>query len=98
MRLKAGANEFLEYKYILKSNEYLVGFDIRSQGLNKVLNSSKPLDLQWDLKLTETKKVFLMKTVMLNLVQNMEMEKYSSCKWSGSLKEETPEKVRLCGF
>jgi len=50
MRLKAGANEFLEYKYVLKSNEYLVGFDIRSQGLNKVLNSSKPLDLQWDLK------------------------------------------------
>ena len=50
MRLKAGANEFLEYKYVLKSNEYLVGFDIRSKGLNKVLNSSKPLDLQWDLK------------------------------------------------
>jgi len=50
MRLKAGANEFLEYKYILKPNEYLVGFDIRSQGLNKILNSAKPLDLQWDLK------------------------------------------------
>jgi len=50
MRLKAGANEFLEYKYVLKSNEYLVGFDIRSQGLNKVLNSSKPLDLQWNLR------------------------------------------------
>jgi YidC/Oxa1 family membrane protein insertase len=50
MRLKAGANEFLEYKYVLKANDYLVGFDIRSQGLNKVLNSSKPLDLVWDLK------------------------------------------------
>lgn len=50
MRLKAGANEFLEYKYVLKSNDYLVGFDIRSQGLNRVLNSAKPLDLQWDLK------------------------------------------------
>ncbi|KAF2517637.1 membrane protein insertase YidC [Flavobacterium foetidum] len=50
MRLKAGANEFLEYKYILKPNDYLVGFDIRSQGLNKVLNGAKPIDLQWDLK------------------------------------------------
>jgi len=50
MRLRAGANEFLEYKYILKPNDYLVGFDIRSQGLNKVLNSSKPLDLEWNLK------------------------------------------------
>ena len=50
MKLKAGANEFLEYKYILKPNEYMVGFDIRSQGLNKVLNTAKPLDLEWDLK------------------------------------------------
>jgi YidC/Oxa1 family membrane protein insertase len=50
MKLKSGANEFLEYKYILKPNEYMIGFDIRSQGLNKVLNTSKPLDLEWSLK------------------------------------------------
>jgi YidC/Oxa1 family membrane protein insertase len=50
MKLRAGANEFLEYKYILKPNEYMMDFDIRSQGLNKVLNTAKPLDLEWDLK------------------------------------------------
>lgn len=50
MKLKAGANEFLEYKYILKPNDYIIGFDLRSQGLNKVLNTSKPLDLEWNLK------------------------------------------------
>jgi YidC/Oxa1 family membrane protein insertase len=50
MKLKAGANEFLEYKYILKPKEYMVGFDLRSQGLNKVLNTTKPLDLEWNLK------------------------------------------------
>ena len=50
MKLKAGANEFLEYKYILKPNDYMIGFDLRSQGLNKVLNTSKPLDLEWNLK------------------------------------------------
>jgi len=50
MKLKAGANEFLEYKYILKPNEYMIGFDLRSQGLNKVLNTAKPLDLEWSLK------------------------------------------------
>ena len=50
MKLKAGANEFLEYKYILKPNDYMIGFDIRSQGLNKVLNTAKPLDLEWNLK------------------------------------------------
>jgi YidC/Oxa1 family membrane protein insertase len=50
MRLKAGANEYLEYKYVLKVDDYMLDFDIHSQGLNKVLNSSKPLNLEWDLK------------------------------------------------
>lgn len=50
MRLKAGANEYLEYKYVLKANDYMLDFDIHSQGLNKVLNASKPLKLEWDLK------------------------------------------------
>jgi YidC/Oxa1 family membrane protein insertase len=50
MRLKAGVNEYLEYKYVLKPNDYMIDFDVRSQGLNKVLNTSKPLDLEWKLK------------------------------------------------
>jgi YidC/Oxa1 family membrane protein insertase len=50
MRLKAGANEYLEYKYVLKADDYMLDFDIQSQGLNKVLNTSKPVQLEWDLK------------------------------------------------
>ena len=50
MRLKAGPNEFLEYKYVLKPTDYMLDFDITSQGLSKVLNTSKPLDLEWTLK------------------------------------------------
>jgi len=50
MKLKSGPNSFLEYKYILKPNDYMIGFDLRSQGLNQVLNTAKPLDLEWDLK------------------------------------------------
>jgi YidC/Oxa1 family membrane protein insertase len=50
MKLKSGVNEFLEYKYVLKANNYMLDFDVRSQGLSKVLNTSKAADLQWDLK------------------------------------------------
>lgn len=50
MKLKAGANEFLEYKYILKPDNYMLDFDVRSQGLSKVLNTSKPANLDWNLK------------------------------------------------
>ena len=50
MKLKSGPNSFLEYKYIVQPNDYMIGFDVRSQGLNQVLNTAKPLDLEWDLK------------------------------------------------
>ncbi len=50
MRLKAGPAEFLEYRYVLKPSDYMLDFDLRSQGLSKVLNTAKPLELQWNLK------------------------------------------------
>ncbi len=50
MRLKSAANSFLEYQYVLKPDEYMLDFSIRSQGMNTVLNSSNPIDLEWDLK------------------------------------------------
>ena len=34
----------------VKPNEYMLDFAIRSQGLEKVVNTSKPLDLEWQLK------------------------------------------------
>lgn len=97
MRLKAGANEFLEYKYVLKSNEYLVGFDIRSQGLNKVLNSSKPLDLVWDLKSFRNEKSVSIEKRYAQLEYEYGDEKYNSVSL-GVGKEDTPEKVSFIAF
>ena len=50
LQLKAGPDQFLEYRYVLKPNEYMLDFAIRSQGLEKVVNTFKPLDLEWQLK------------------------------------------------
>jgi YidC/Oxa1 family membrane protein insertase len=50
LQLKAGPDQFLEYRYVLKPNEYMLDFGIRSQGLEKVINTSKPLNLEWQLK------------------------------------------------
>ncbi|RZJ29415.1 MAG: membrane protein insertase YidC [Flavobacterium sp.] len=56
MRLKAGADAFLEYKYVLKPNDYMLDFDVRSQGLNNVLDVSKPVDLEWGMKMFRNEK------------------------------------------
>jgi YidC/Oxa1 family membrane protein insertase len=98
MRLKAGANEFLEYKYVLKANDYLVGFDIRSQGLNKVLNSSKPLDLVWDLKAYRNEKSVGYDNRFTEVKYEYGDEKFSSVSSHGQGKEETPEKVKYVAF
>ncbi|MGP1992810.1 membrane protein insertase YidC [Zobellia laminariae] len=50
MKAKAGPNNFLEYRYEMKEGEYLVDFTIRSQGLSGIIDSSRPVDLEWDLK------------------------------------------------
>jgi len=98
MRLKAGANEFLEYKYILKPNDYLVGFDIRSQGLNKVLNAAKPLDLQWDLKTYRNEKSVSIEKRFAEIQYEYDDEKYNYVSPNGVGKEETPEKVTYVAF
>jgi YidC/Oxa1 family membrane protein insertase len=50
MKAKVSPQEYLEYRYEIKPGEYLVGFTVRSQGLNDVFNESRPITLNWRLK------------------------------------------------
>ena len=50
MKLKVSETKFLEYRYELKPNDYLVDFTVRSQGLNGILDSSRDIQLDWKLK------------------------------------------------
>ena len=50
MKLKVSETQFLEYRYELKPNDYMLGFSVRSQGLNNVINSSQQVTLDWKLK------------------------------------------------
>ena len=97
MRLKAGANEFLEYQYELKPKEYMVGFNLRSQGLNKVLNTSKPLDLEWDLKTFRTEKSISYENRYTLLNYEYEDEKFNNVS-DGENQEETLEKVKFIAY
>ena len=50
MKLKVSPTKFLEYRYVLKPNDYMMDFSIKSQGLNDVINSSQEVNLDWKLK------------------------------------------------
>ena len=49
MKLKVSETQFLEYRYELKPNDYMLGFSVKSQGLNNVINSSQDVTLNWKL-------------------------------------------------
>ena len=50
LKLKVSESKFLEYRYEIKKNDYLVDFSVRSQGLANVINTSNPITLDWSLK------------------------------------------------
>ena len=97
MKLKSGANEYLEYKYSLKPNDYMVGFDVRSQGLNKVLNTTKPLDLQWNLKTFRSEKSIDYENRFTEVRYQYKDGKHDYVA-DGTDKEESPEKVDYIAF
>ncbi|MBG7613046.1 membrane protein insertase YidC [Polaribacter sp. BAL334] len=49
LRSKVSETQFLEYRYEMKSNEYMIDFSIRSTGLSGVFNTSNPINLSWNL-------------------------------------------------
>ncbi|MUU78359.1 membrane protein insertase YidC [Winogradskyella endarachnes] len=50
MKLKVSATDFLEFRYELKPNDYMIDFSIKSQGLSGVFNTSQPVSLDWKQK------------------------------------------------
>ena len=48
MKLKTSDNNFIEFRYELIPNDYMLGFSIKSQGLENVINTSQPMYLDWN--------------------------------------------------
>ncbi len=97
MRLKAGENEYLEYKYVLKPNDYMVDFDVRSQGLNKVLNTAKPIDLEWKMKTIRNEKGMAYENRYTEVYFEYEGDKIDYVGQSEN-DQENPEKVSFIAY
>ena len=96
MRLKSGANEYLEYKYSLDA-DYMIGFDIHSQGLNKTVNTAKPINLEWNLKSFRNEKSVSYENRYTEIYFEKEDEKIDYVGQS-EISEETPELLKFVAF
>ncbi|MDR6968448.1 YidC/Oxa1 family membrane protein insertase [Flavobacterium arsenatis] len=97
MRLKSSASAFLEYRYVLKPNEYMLDFSVRTQGMNSVLNTSKPIDLEWNLKTYRNEKSVTYENRYAEIVFEYEDGKDDYTGQSG-LSEENPSDVTYIAF
>ncbi|MDA7558223.1 membrane protein insertase YidC [Flavobacteriaceae bacterium] len=50
MKLKISDSRFLEYRYEIEPNNYMLDFTVKSQGLSNTLNNQQDITLDWKLK------------------------------------------------
>ncbi|MDC6367069.1 MULTISPECIES: membrane protein insertase YidC [Flavobacteriaceae] len=98
MKAKVSNNQFLEYRYEMRPNEYLVDFTIRSQGLNGVINSGRPITLNWDFKGIRHNKSVRYENRYTRLTYNHDEGKVSKLSESSDLDEETEEDIKWLSY
>ncbi|QCW99291.1 membrane protein insertase YidC [Aggregatimonas sangjinii] len=97
MKAKVAANKFLEYRYEMKPDDYLVDFTLRSQGLERIVNSSKPVKLEWKLKGIRHNKSVQYENRYTEIMRNFDDGKVDYLS-AGSDDEETDEDVQWISF
>ena len=97
LKAKVSGNQYLEYRYEMKPDEYLVDFTIRSQGLDRVMNDSKPVTLDWRLKGIRHSKSIEYENRYTRLTYNHEDDKLSKLS-ERSDDEETEEDIKWISY
>jgi YidC/Oxa1 family membrane protein insertase len=97
LRLKASETSYLEYRYVLKPNDYMLDFSIKSSGLENVVQTSNPLNLEWQMKTYRNEKSVSYENRYTEVVFEYEEGK-DDYTGQGSTAEEEAEKVSYVAF
>lgn len=84
MKLKVAEDKYLEYRYEMKPDEYMIDFIIRSQGLSSSINSSQELTLDWNLKAFRNEKSIRYENQQTEMYYEKEDEKIDYLSVGGS--------------
>lgn len=97
LKAKTSNSQYLEYRYVIKPNDYLVDFTIKSKGLDNVISTSKPVTLDWKLKGIRHSKSIEYENRYTRLTYNHEDGKISKLS-EGSDDEETEEDIKWVSY
>ncbi len=88
MKLKVSDDKFLEYRYSLNSEDYMVGFLIKSKGLNDVFDNSKVPEFEWNLKALRQDQSITFENRYTRLNYEHEVDKTNKLSQSGDDEDE----------
>jgi YidC/Oxa1 family membrane protein insertase len=97
MKLKVSPTQFLEYRYELIPNDYMVNFTIRSQGLSNIVNGTQKINLDWKLKTFRHDKSIAYENRYTRLTYQHEEDKIDKLSPSGD-DDETLEDVSWLSY
>lgn len=97
LKAKTSNSHYLEYRYEMKPDDYLVDFTIRTQGMDRVINESKPVSLDWKLKGIRHSKSIEYENRYTRLTYNHEDDKISKLS-EGSDDEEQEESIKWLSY
>ena len=83
MKLKVSESNYLEYRYELKPNDYMIGFAVRSIGLSSIINSTNTINLKYQLKAFRHEKSIKYENQMTALIYEKEGGKKDDLSISG---------------
>jgi len=95
MKLKVSETQYLEYRYEMKPNDYMLGFAVRSQGLGNVINNSNQVSLDWNLKTFRNEKSIKTENMYTELKFYTDEADYLS---AGGNDNEVVDNVQWIGF
>jgi len=97
MKLKAGNNRFLEYRYELPADEYMLDFSLRSQGLEGVMDANQAMYLDWKMQGYRHAKSITYENRYTRLTYEYEGDKHSKLSATGE-DDEIEEEVSWMNF
>ena len=98
MKLKTSETNYIEYRYVIKPNDYMLDFSVRSVGLNQVLNPSKEAQLEWQLKALRNEKSISYENRYSEIIFEYEGGKDDYLNPNKALTEDTPKEVSYVAF
>lgn len=98
MKAKVGEDRYLEYRYELKPDEYLLDFTVRSQGLGEVINNSRPISMEWDMKAIRQDPSVQYENRYTRLTYRHEDDKISKLSETSDYDEESLEDVKWLSY